>query len=284
MLMVGPEARENRLWLYLGRQLWYHGLPLPRIYAADLSAGRFLLEDLGDTRLDSVRDTPKKPTARLEAYRAVGQVLARWHERGLKAAAQVGVANPPYNSTLVFRREWGYFVEGLRLLGLADPPGPAAVKEARALAAEAAGGPKVLIHRDFQSRNLMIQGDRVTVIDWQGARAGPAAYDAASVLSDPYVDPGPAEKEAFLTSYLSAGSEREGPFRARLAVLTATRLMQAFGAYANLLLVQRRPSYKPYLAPALSRLGHALARPELEGYPLIRRLVGKAGARLLESR
>ena len=58
MLMLGPDASENRLWLYLGRQLWYHGLPLPRIFGADLAAGRFLLEDMGSVRLDSILDEP----------------------------------------------------------------------------------------------------------------------------------------------------------------------------------------------------------------------------------
>ena len=183
---------------------------------------------------------------------------------------------------MVFRREWGYFAAGLGLLGLADPPGPAAVKEARDLASDASSGRKVLIHRDFQSRNLMVRGEAVYVLDWQGARVGPPAYDAASVLYDPYVDLGEQEREAFLDAYLAATGEAAEPFRARLRVLTVTRLMQAFGAYAHLAMVHRRPAYKPYLAPAMTRLGLAMAHPALDRYPLIRRFVTKAAARLME--
>jgi aminoglycoside/choline kinase family phosphotransferase len=280
--MLGPDEAENRLWLHLGRQLWYHGLPLPRIFGADLDGGRFLLEDLGPTRLDAVRDEGRKPGHRLGLYKAAAEVLAKFHERGPSAYGQIQAKNPLYGPSFVFRREWGYFASGLGLLGLAEPPGPAAVKEARAFSADAASGRKTLIHRDFQSRNLMVRSEKIFVLDWQGARLGPPAYDVASVLCDPYVELGEAEREAFLETYLAARQEPPEPFRERLRVLEAARLMQAFGAYASLTMVYRKPAYKPYLAPAMARLGLALAHPALDGYPLIRRLVAKASARLME--
>lgn len=276
MLMLGPDQVENRLWLYLGRQLWYHGLPLPRIFGADLPAGRFLLEDMGSVRLDALRDDPKKSGARINAYRSAAVALADFHDRGLIAAGQVEAKNQPYNPAFVFRHEWGYFVTGLGLLGLADPPGPSCAREARYLAADAASGHKVLIHRDFQSRNLMLRGGRVHVLDWQGARKGPAAYDVASILFDPYVELEDVEREVFLETYFTCRREHPEPFKTRLRVLSVTRLMQAIGAYASLTMVHRRPAYKPYILTALTRLSVSMAHHDLDAYPLIRRLVDKA--------
>jgi len=64
-----------------------------------------------------------------------------------------------------------------------------------------AAQPLVLMHRDFQSQNIHLQGDRVRLVDVQGMRLGPLGYDAASLLWDPYVDAGHALRTGLLEQF-----------------------------------------------------------------------------------
>lgn len=68
-----------------------------------------------------------------------------------------------------------------------DPATANAVQaEFKALCAELAARPRVLVHRDYHARNLMMHSQRMFIIDIQDARMGPASYDVASLISDPY--------------------------------------------------------------------------------------------------
>ncbi|MDR1049870.1 MAG: phosphotransferase [Deltaproteobacteria bacterium] len=293
LLLVGPDREENRRWLFLGRQLWYHGLALPRVPRADLEAGWFLVEDLGTARLDSLWEGGADPVALRDAYASVMTALADWHTRALGAAGGFASLNPAYEPDFVFKWEWGYLLDGLARLGLPEAlePGPGLLREAGELCAAAClnASPRVLIHRDFQSRNLMVVPGGVVIIDWQGARLGPAAYDLASLLYDPYV-PADDEFRLFcLGAYLRA-LERSGGVAAVLGeradadasapgpgspegLLEAmrpaavARLMQASGAYLSLWLVRGRPAYRAHLPVSLGRAAALLRGPVPPGGP-----------------
>ncbi|MDR1658658.1 MAG: phosphotransferase, partial [Deltaproteobacteria bacterium] len=181
ILMVGPDKLDNRRWLYLGRRLWYHGLPVPKIAKVDIARGRFLLDDLGQLRLDLVAGD--QPEALSWFYHQLAVVLADWHDRALAAVGPDGISvegrsNPPYDQKFAHDQEWLYFIEGLRLLGLNSKPlvDKLSLEAARLTSAIGSDPDRVLIHRDFQSRNVMIYGGQLRIIDWQGARLGPAAY------------------------------------------------------------------------------------------------------------
>ena len=66
------------------------------------------------------------------------------------------------------------------------------------IAEELAQRPRVFVHRDFQSQNIIIRNAQAHLIDFQGMRPGLAEYDLASLLFDPYVDLSPAEREELL--------------------------------------------------------------------------------------
>ena len=61
-------------------------------------------------------------------------------------------------------------------------------EECRAIVEELAAEPRVLCHRDYHSRNLMLHDGRLYIIDFQDARMGPDTYDLVSLLRDSYVD------------------------------------------------------------------------------------------------
>ena len=80
---------------------------------------------------------------------------------------------------------------------LQDPARVARVADApvwEAIAQRLAAWPRVLVHRDFQSQNILIHDGQAHLIDFQGLRPGLAHYDLASLLYDPYVRLSPAER------------------------------------------------------------------------------------------
>src|SRR6185295_11569519 len=95
-----------------------------------------------------------------------------------------------------------HYVEGFRDLGLGPRESSTLDAFLAALAREAAAPPRVLCHRDFHSRNLLVQGDRLRLVDFQDARLGPVAYDLASLLRDSYVDVPADLQEALFAAFL----------------------------------------------------------------------------------
>ena len=133
----------------------------------------------------------------------------------------------------------------------------AAAKELESVAEKLASEPKVLVHRDFQSANILYSGDEISkpwLIDYQGMRKGPAAYDVASILFDPYVPMDGTDRKLLveLAAKLGSGAPTEG-----MVVLAAVqRLCQALGAYCRLA-AAGQPQFEKYISRALSNLHHA---------------------------
>jgi hypothetical protein len=130
-------------------------------------------------------------------------------------------------------------------------------QQRRALAHRAAALPHVFMHRDCQSQNVVVECERVLFVDYQGARPGPAAYDIASLVYDPYVAPALVSLRPSLLAY----ARRCMPdlHDEALHICTLQRLMQALGAYANLSRNKHKPGYARYMYPALKQL-YACAR------------------------
>ena len=81
------------------------------------------------------------------------------------------------------------------------------------IADELAGEPRVLCHRDYHSRNLMLHDRRLYIIDFQDARMGPDTYDLASLLRDSYVDHTEARVDELIRGYLKLGGRVAGDAR-----------------------------------------------------------------------
>ena len=114
--------------------------------------------------------------------------------------------------------------------------------------------PQVLMHRDLQSTNFLRTPGGMALIDYQGMRAGPAAYDVASLLADPYVDRAAEVQLRLLTAYAEAGGEpiAESVYRAA----AVQRLIQALGAYGRLGAQPGTRRFLQYILPALRQLQH----------------------------
>jgi aminoglycoside/choline kinase family phosphotransferase len=152
-------------------------------------------------------------------------------------------------------------IEKAKLAQLASLP---ALQE---IADRLASFPRVLVHRDFQSQNIIIRNGQAHLIDFQGMRPGLAEYDLASLLYDPYVDL-PGSERAELAAYyrgrqLESGIATNGDFDLKLRLCAMQRLMQALGAYGFLGLVKGHKHFLGHVAPAMQSLQRIIA--EIDG-------------------
>ena len=137
-------------------------------------------------------------------------------------------------------------------------------QELEGVAAVLCGEPQVLVHRDFQSSNLLYpdgSASKPMLIDYQGMRPGPAAYDVASLLYDPYVPMDETDRNLLLemaTRADSTAAKGAVPPSGRTVVLAAVqRLCQALGAYCRLA-AAGQPRFTKYILRALGNLHHAV--------------------------
>jgi aminoglycoside/choline kinase family phosphotransferase len=222
-------------------------LRVARVYEIYPSPGCLVLEDLGDTTLESALLSGDAATGRALHEKAVA-LAADIADRGTRALAASDRAQGPALDSERFRFEMRYFLEhyaaGFR--GLESIPEP--LRDALLLLADrAATGPSVLCHRDFHSRNLMVLDGELAMVDIQDARWGPDTYDLASLLRDAYVD----VDEAFVEEVLARFPQ---DFRARFEVVAVQRMIKALGTFGYQVGVLARPRYVSAIRRTLERL------------------------------
>lgn len=274
------EARSSFL---IGRHLRSRGVPVPAILGYDEETGVILFEDLGDLLLhEVVRRLAGQPGKILGWYRKAIDALVTLQLDGCRDF-DPGFCwdGEHYDLELMLERESGYFLRAFcrDFLELGDES-PALANEFKEIAAKAAGEPAgYLLHRDFQSRNLMVRGEEVMIIDFQGARFGPLGYDIASLLLDPYADLAPELQGNLLTYYVEAlghrGGGAEGAFREAYFFLRLQRNLQIIGAYAFLSARKGKTFFRQYLLPALTALDQHLRGPAGAAYPCLRELAAE---------
>ncbi len=245
--------------------------PVPMVYCIDDAAHQVVLEDLGDRRL---YDVVKAGGARLDAYRKVIHQLVdlqtrcfQWHQECPDIRSRIFDEHDLLWETDYYATQ---YLQGHR--GIAFAPAEKASLDAlfHDLARRVDGQPKSIMHRDFQSQNLMIQFDgTVRVIDYQGSRLGSVYYDLASLLLDPYTMLPDDEIEALLRDYHMKSLNPlafDDMFR-QFLLAAAQRIMQALGAYCFLSRVKGLTQFRAYIDPGEKRLAWILERA---GWPELR--------------
>jgi hypothetical protein len=134
----------------------------------------------------------------------------------------------------------------------------AALPALQKIAEQLASFPRVLVHRDFQSQNIIIRNSQAHLIDFQGMRPGLAEYDLSSLLYDPYVDLSQTERTELVRYYrerqLEKGIAIDGDFDLKLCLCAMQRLMQALGAYGFLGLIKGHEHFLRHIPAALKSL------------------------------
>ncbi len=238
------------------------GLPVAAIEQAAPEPGCLILADLGDRTLEQeLRGRDRAGTEAL--YAAAIDLAVEIAVRGTEALERSDRAQGPSLDAARFRFEMDFFLEHYAgsLRGVRPaPPGLRAALHALAEAA-AAPGPKVLCHRDFHSRNLMVLPDgSMAMVDIQDARWGPDSYDLASLLRDAYVDIEDAladrMRERYRTS-LPAPPPAEA-FAVRYRIVAAERMIKALGTFGYQATALGRSAYLSGVPRTLARLRESL--------------------------
>ena len=124
--------------------------------------------------------------------------------------------------------------------------------------------PCVLLHRDMQSSNVLLKGRDLAIIDFQGMRMGPAAYDVASLLCDPYVMLDAKLQDNLLDYYLDHAPHAEST-QATFHAAAIQRLAQALGAYGRLSALPQTRRFAQHIQPACTMMLRMIEH--LDGLP-----------------
>lgn len=283
VVAVTPNRAEFHNYVQIGGFLRGRGLPLPEILAYSDTTGLAVLQDAGNVPLQEIA-LGYGPLAE-ETYATYCRVLDTLGAlQRVDAAACPEMSGRPFAYTDL-RWETEYFRENFlgRHLGLVLKDDAVLTDEFEALAHRVLEEPLFPMHRDFQSQNVFVDGMRVWLLDFQGARLGPLAYDVASLLRDPYVAL-PPEAEDRLLRYYHAQAGPVAPryaawedFRYTYSLVSLQRLMQALGAYGFLSLVKGKPWFQRWITPALEILSRAVE--EVYGFPRLKAVVAEARER-----
>ncbi len=281
---------ENRAWLWLARHLGGLGLPVAPVLAADLEAGRFLMADLGKNSLQEAAlalQGDEDALARL--YEPVLALLADMQARAAQDLDQsICFDGPRLSGDFLLEREAHYFLREFVLGACALPSKawPANLLPELGELCRLAGRARPLgfTHRDFQSRNILVGANGLGLVDFQGGRLGPAQYDLAALLNDPYVDLPRPLRQRLLERYLELraplGGLEPAQFLMGWPYVAISRAMQTLGAFAFLTRARGRAHFAAYVPPALGTLRALAALPELESFPALAGLLAALPERL----
>jgi aminoglycoside/choline kinase family phosphotransferase len=192
----------------IGRFLKEKGLPVPSVYHYDETAGLLLIEDLGDETLET-RLPRCSPEERKSWYQKAVDLLVLFQKKGMERDGCIAHKRS-FDETLL-NWEFDHFVEYGIEARTGVRPSEEDLKKIRQgtnfITFALTRLPQTLTHRDFQSRNLMIQDETLKLLDFQDALMGPYLYDLVALLRDSYVTLPWTLVEELIAYYLQCSSE-----------------------------------------------------------------------------
>jgi aminoglycoside/choline kinase family phosphotransferase len=255
-LYAAPFDFSTLSFANVARLLASMPVPIPELigHAGDL--GILALEDLGDVTLQAHLGAASS-SEHAALYRQAVALIATLQRRGAELASP---AYLPYGVAFdVEKLTWEldffikHFVEAYRGVVIAPAAREELGREFALLIHALAGEPRVLCHRDYHSRNLMLHAEQLYIIDFQDARMGPDTYDLVSLLRDSYVDLPEQTVDELLAYFLAlkglTGQERE--FRQRFDVMALQRNLKALGTFGYQTTARRNPVYIQYIPRTL---------------------------------
>jgi aminoglycoside/choline kinase family phosphotransferase len=246
------------------------GLPVPRVLETAGSDAIMVIEDVGDVKLQDWLSAHSDAEA-IQAYSHALELVVQ-----IQDATEMALRADSICSHLAFdeaklRWELGYFFASyfnrylhLRLDAAVSNAVQSDFKE---LCSALAARPRVLTHRDYHARNLMMLDGKMFIIDHQDARMGPSSYDVASLLSDPYTNLSGGVIAELIERFIEMKAASKlpiadvGDFRIELDLMTVQRMLKAIGTYSSQA-AAGNPAYIWYIEPAIHR---ALAAAETLG-------------------
>jgi aminoglycoside/choline kinase family phosphotransferase len=255
-----PPQEDCRPYVAAAKLLTAAGVHAPAVLAADVAHGFLLLSDLGDRTYVDALDSASAP----RLYRDACGALVRWQ------LASRDDLLPLYDETLL-RRELDLFPDWYlaRHLGLALSGAQRATLEAafRVVLENNLAQPRVFVHRDYHSRNLMVTEPNPGVIDFQDAVYGPITYDLVSLLRDAYVEWDEEQELDWAVRYWERARDAGLPVNADFAAfwrdyewMGVQRQLKVLGIFARLFHRDGKDAYLKEMPRVMRYLRRASAR------------------------
>ena len=276
------SVSEIDSYIAIGQYLDHMGIPVPKIYHYDSFAGPVFMEDLGDMNFQSYVCRIRNLDDFISAYHAVINLLVQIFVKvGAHFEPCWAYQTPVYSKEFIVEKECRYFVEAflngfiglkIRFETLED--------ECKVLAEQVVElGTAGFMHRDFQSRNIMVKDNNYYVIDFQGGRIGPIQYDLASLLTDPYVEVPPPMQSKLVEYCADRLSEfirfDKNVFYRGYEYCSLSRNLQILGAFGFLSRVKGKKMFENYIPAAVKSLKDNLQQYAANEFPRLTSIVKK---------
>jgi len=273
-------ASEAEAFVNIGRHLHRRAVAVPRIYFADTFCGLVFLEDLGDVDLQQTARLTPDPQSLFRLYRGViDRLVEFWLQGAERFDSDWTYQTAAYDQDLILEAECRYFQEAfLKGYQQMDTRFEDLAADFTALARRALRyANTVFMHRDMQSRNIMIKNDQFYFIDFQGGRWGPLQYDLAALLIDPYVELPDTVRTDLLEYCIQALDGRlpvePARFRQCFHYCCLTRSLQILGAFAFVSRVRGKHYFEEYIPVALRTLQSILSDKRGDEFPKLKKVV-----------
>jgi aminoglycoside/choline kinase family phosphotransferase len=261
--VVGPDRAENIAFLEFSKHFRSLGMPVPEIYAQDLSQGAYLEEDLGDTTLfeflGAHRNAEIIDPQAIAAYRKVVAMLPRFQvTAGKDLNYKVCYPRSSFDRQSI-AWDLNYFkYYFLRLAGVPFNEQDLEHDFTRLTKFLLSADRDYFLYRDFQSRNVMLRNGEPFFLDYQGGRKGALQYDIASLLYDGKADLPPQLRQLLLDHYLDCLggmiSLNRDAFMEHYYAYVYVRILQALGAYGFRGFYERKAHFLQSVPYALKNL------------------------------
>jgi len=245
-------------------------LHTPRILGCREEEGMLLLEDLGDKTLYHIFPSLEREE-RESIYRRAIDIIITLQTEGTKHLTPRHQAYHLAFDEEKLLEELNFFYQHY-LIGLLKreiPPQDEALIRGwfTRLSSELAALPRVLCHRDYHSRNLMLKGGKIYLIDFQDARMGPYSYDLVSLLRDSYIELEEGTVEHLIHYYLAHHPHfeprRDGKrFRDEFDLMALQRNIKAIGTFAYQAVRKGNTFYLQFIPPTLQYIHQNLIKSE----------------------
>jgi N-acetylmuramate 1-kinase len=262
----GPIDFDALPFVNVARLLSSMPVPVPRILDHSRELGIIALEDLGDVTLQAhlgAASAAEHAALYREAVTLITTIQHRGRELESSQYVAYSVAFDVEKLMWELRFFTKHFLEAYRGATLSDATREALSDEYAAIANELAAEPRVLCHRDYHSRNLMLHNNRLYIIDFQDARMGPDTYDLVSLLRDSYVDFSARQIEALIAFFLAkrgASAAEDADFQRRFDLMALQRNLKALGTFGFQTTSRGNTVYIQYIPRTLTYVRANLAR------------------------
>ena len=251
-----PFDFENLPFVNVARLLERMPVPIPAVLGHADDLGVLALQDLGDVTLQAHLGAAT-PAEHAALYRESVALIATLQQRGaeLESAEYLpyGIAFDIEKLTWEMDFFIKHFLEAYRGVVLSAAARDALRRELAALVGALAAERRVLCHRDYHSRNLMLHAEQLYIIDFQDARMGPDTYDLVSLLRDSYVDLPDQTVEDLIAYFLAIQGQTNQAveFRHRFDMMALQRNLKALGTFGYQTTARRNPVYIQYIPRTL---------------------------------